>query len=396
MALGLPSILINLINVWRARMSWVTAETAMRRLRIRRQTLYAYVSRGRLEARPDPVDPRRSLYNAEQVEQLARRKSGPRKAADIASATIAWGEPVLASALTTVERGRLWYRGEDAVRLAERATLEDMATLFWGSEYSPPANAPAVARGTMLQRIYSSLANLASSSTFSRGRSLAALVSDSALVLEAMANAAIGIATSEPIHLRLSKAWNLNNRAAHIVRRALVLLVDHELNASTFAARVAASTGTSLAASALSGFAALTGPLHGSSVYGVLEFIEECERDGANTAVRRRLLEGRNLPGFGHMLYPQGDVRAQCLFEALPASKSLENIRAHVESETGERPNVDFAIASFTRAYGVPAEGAFAIFAVGRCVGWLAHAMEQVQSGSLIRPRARYVGVAPQ
>ena len=99
----------------------------MKRLGIRPQTLYAYVSRGRLEARTDPADPRRSLYSAEEIAGLAARRVGPRRAADVATNAIAWGEPVLASSLTTIARGRLCYRGRDAIKLSEHATLEEAA-----------------------------------------------------------------------------------------------------------------------------------------------------------------------------------------------------------------------------------------------------------------------------
>ena len=90
----------------------------MSRLRVRPQTLYAYVSRGRVRAEPDPSEPRRSRYRASDVAALAQRKARGRRAADVATAAIDWGEPVLASAITTVRDGRLYYRGYDAVELA--------------------------------------------------------------------------------------------------------------------------------------------------------------------------------------------------------------------------------------------------------------------------------------
>ena len=95
---------------------WLSSEEALGRLGVRAQTLYAYVSRGRVRAEPDPQEPRRSRYRASDVAALAQRKARGRKAADVAVGAIAWGEPVLASAITTVRDGRLYYRGEDAVR----------------------------------------------------------------------------------------------------------------------------------------------------------------------------------------------------------------------------------------------------------------------------------------
>src|SRR5215472_4886346 len=109
---------------------WLSAEEALSRLRVRPQTLYAYVSRGRVRAEPDPDEPRRSRYRSSDVAALAERKARGRKAADVARGAIAWGEPVLPSAITTVRDGRLWYRGRDAVVLAEKATLEAAARLL--------------------------------------------------------------------------------------------------------------------------------------------------------------------------------------------------------------------------------------------------------------------------
>lgn len=377
-------------------MAWISADEAMRRLGVRAQTLYAYVSRGRLEARPDPADPRRSLYSAEGIERLASRRAGPRRASEIASNSIAWGEPVLASALTTIARGRLCYRGRDAIRLSERATLEEAAALFWDAPYERPEKPAPVPKGPLRARLFLALAARAAADAHARGRSHAALARDAASILETIADAAAGAPSDEPIHKRLVSAWGLSARAGDLVRRALVLLMDHELNASTFSARVAASTGASLAASALAGLSTLSGPLHGAAVRGVIKFIRESEQLGEQAAVRARLDDKRALPGFGHPLYPAGDPRAAALLAQLASSKTFTRLRAVVEAETGERPNVDFAIAALACGYDFPEDAAFAIFATGRAIGWLGHAMEQIETGALIRPRARYIGPAPE
>ena len=378
-------------------MAWVSADEAMRRLGIRAQTLYAYVSRGRLEARPDPADPRRSLYSAEQLDRLAARRAGPRRAADIASNTIAWGEPVLASSLTTIARGRLCYRGRDAIKLSEHSTLEDAAALFWDAPYAPPDSRDAApTEGPVKARLFATLAARAGCDAPARGRSGAVLATDAASLLESFANAAAGATSDAPIHERVADAWGLDARGADLLRRALVLLLDHELNASTFSARVAASTGASLAACALTGLSTLSGPLHGASVRSVIKFMREGERLGAHAAVRARLDEGRALPGFGHLLYPDGDPRAAALLAAIGPDDAAQTLCAAIMEEKGELPNVDFAIAALACAYDLSDDAAFAIFALGRAVGWLGHAMEQVETGALIRPRARYIGIAPE
>ncbi len=377
-------------------MAWISADEAMKRLGIRSQTLYAYVSRGRLEARPDPADPRRSLYSAEEIAGLAARRVGPRRAADVATNAIAWGEPVLASSLTTIARGRLCYRGRDAIKLSEHATLEEAAALFWDAPYAPTPRSEVTPDGTLKARLFAALAARAGVDPHTRGRSKPVLASDAASLLETLANAATGADGNNPIHHRLAAAWDLDPRGADFVRRALVLLLDHELNASTFSARVAASTGASLAASALAGLSTLSGPLHGASVNGVIKFIREGERLGARNAVRARLDEGRALPGFGHPLYPDGDPRAASLLAALSPADAITTLCAAVEAESGGKPNVDLAIAALAVSFDFPEDAAFAVFAIGRAVGWLGHAMEQIETGAHIRPRARYIGAAPE
>ncbi len=112
--------------------------------------------------------------------------------------------------------------------------------------------------------------------------------------------------------------------------------------------------------------------------------------------------ERRDLPGFGHPLYPDGDVRAAALFammrEALPRSPELalaERVAVVVEANGGLRPNIDFATVALERVLGLPRESALALFLLGRTVGWIAHALEQAAHGALIRPRARYIGPRP-
>ena len=113
-------------------MDWISADQEITALGVRRQTLYAYVSRGRIRVQPDPDEPRRSRYRAADIAALASRKSRGRKAANVAADAIAWGEPVLDSSITAVSEGRLYYRGRDAVVLAETQTLETVARLLRG------------------------------------------------------------------------------------------------------------------------------------------------------------------------------------------------------------------------------------------------------------------------
>lgn len=376
-------------------MAWISSDEAVRLLGVQPQTLYAYVSRGRLEARPDPDDPRRSLYSAEDVERLVTRKSGPKRAAEIARASIAWGEPVLSSALTVIADGRLFYRGVDAITLSDTATLEEAAARFWAAPYAPRATTAPAADGPLKTRLFLALAARAGSDPHARGRAPGVLAVDAATVLETLVDAATGETGTGPIHERLGKAWGLDDDGADLVRRALVLLMDHELNASTFSARVAASTGASLSACALAGLSTLSGPLHGGAVAGVLAFLDEAGSRGAEGTVRARLDEGRALPGFGHPLYPLGDPRAKELLSRFQPTGTISAVEAAAAQEAGQVPNVDFAIAAMMLRFALPEDMAFTMFAIGRCIGWLGHAMEQIETGTLIRPRARYGGPMP-
>lgn len=375
---------------------WLTAQEAMERLRLKPQTLYAYVSRGLIEARQDEADSRRRSYRAEDVARLEHRKARGRRPAAIAEDAIAYGEPVLSSSITTIQRGRLWYRGRDAGHLAETAKLEDVARLLWdcGTQRFPP-QATVVPEGPALQRVFAVIAARAASDAAMAGRTKKALYLEAASVLDALVDAIAGGPGEGPIHARLARAWGCKASGADPIRRALVLLADHELNASTFAVRVAASTGASLAACVMAGLAALSGPLHGGMARRVLALMRDAARDGIEAAVAARLESGSPLPGFGHPLYPDGDPRARALLAAFEPPPAYAQARRIIGSLTGEEPNIDFALTALAARLEMDEDAPFQIFAAARCTGWIAHALEQNEAGRLIRPRARYTGPAP-
>jgi citrate synthase len=375
---------------------WLNASQALVRLGSKPQSLYANVSRGRIRAKPDPEDSRRSLYREEDVERLALRARGRRSSATVASEAISWGDPVLPSAISTISHGRLYYRGVDAAELSASATLEEVATLLWDGPWSlpdaghhPPTDKPMAAAFVML-------AERAASDAPSQGRVPMELRREAASILAVLADSMLGSGAG-PLHLRL--AHHLGRpAAAGVLRRAMVLLADHELNTSTFAARVTVSTGSSLAAGTLAGLAALSGPLHGSAGSAVLALAVDIGSDAARAprALREWLGEGRVIPGFGHRLYPRGDVRCDALLAAIDVPPMFRTLRSAAERLVGERPNVDFALAALSVAYALPRHAPATIFALARSVGWLAHMLEQAAAGQLIRPRARYVGVPVQ
>ncbi len=382
-------------------MDWIAAEDALARLNVRSQTLYAYVSRGRISVRPDPRDPRRSLYRAADIAALAERKSRSRKVSDVAAGAINWGEPVMASAITTVAGGRLFYRGRDAIRLADSETLEAVARLLRGghgaalkrSERQAPPQA-----AEMRTRAFLALAGRAASDPPARGRAALALAVEAATLLDVLTDAVAGEVGGGAIHSRLALAWGLGpgGPGADLIRRVLVLVADHELNASAFSARVAASTGASLAAASMAGLATLSGPRHGGATAAVRQFAAEAERLGPREAIAARLLDDRALPGFGHNLYPAGDPRAAALLARFEPPAELARLQSAVLAVTGLAPNVDFALIAACEALRLPQDAPFALFAVARCAGWIAHAIEQGQADTLIRPRARYTGPEPE
>lgn len=380
---------------------WMTAEDVMSRLGIRPQTLYAYVSRGRLRAEPDPSHPRRRRYSASDVAALAARRSQGRKASEVAAGAIAFGEPVLVSAITTIARGRLYYRGRDAAVLAQTETLESVARLLRGGYgvalKSADRPAPPMAPSARA-RAFAALAERAGSDAPGRGRAPLALAIDAATLLDVLADAITGVVAGGAIHRRIGMAWGLGGAGpdTELIREALVLLADHELNASTFAARVTASTGASLAAAALSGLCALSGPLHGGMAARVQNLVDEAGREGEEATVAGRLARGVGLPGFGHPLYPDGDPRAAALMAHFSQPAPFERLRRAALAASGQEPNIDYALVALAHRLRLPTDAPFALFAMARCAGWIAHAMEQLATGALIRPRARYRGPEPE
>jgi citrate synthase len=379
-------------------MNWMTAEQALKFLAIRSQTLYANVSRGRIRAKPDPKDPRRSLYNSNDVKRLAERRPGRRRAETVAAQAIGWGDPILASAISTVADGRLWYRGRDAIALSERATLEKVAGALWQTDSIkslPVARPKLVKRASPLKNLLDAVSQRAAVDPPTLGRSSAVLKAEAESLLGTVLTAALGNHgdADNPAHARIASAWRKRS-ASDILRRALVVLADHELNASTFAVRVAASTGASLAACVLAGLATLTGPLHGGATRALRSLVSDAGRVGSNSAIRGWLERGQPLPTFGHPLYPHGDPRAIALMRQFKLSGILAEIRTAAEDVTGEPPNIDFALAALADVHDLPEEAPFVIFALSRSVGWIAHALEQIATGQLIRPRARYIGPA--
>ena len=389
----------------------LSASEAAAELGVSLATLYAYVSRGMIRSIAEPGR-RQRRYAAADIRRLAR-KSEP----ETAPPPLYWGQPVLESAITLVAGGRLYYRGRDAVRLAESATLESVAGLLWSVAADDPFAAPVAplppnaARITEqavalppLERAMAVLPALGVEDDRALARSAAGLQRTGARLLRWLTAVMLRRpASAAPAHEDLAEAWGAPAGAADLLRRALVLCADHELTASTFAARIAASTGASPHAAVAAGLAALNGPLHGGLSARTGTFLElVLGAADARRLVVERLQHGEDLPGFGHPLYPDGDPRGQHLLDRIvailpdrPELAVAETLVETVFDLTGERPTMDFALVLAARLIGLPPEAPLAVFALGRSVGWMAHVMEQYAAARLIRPRARYVGPQP-
>jgi citrate synthase len=206
------------------------------------------------------------------------------------------------------------------------------------------------------------------------------------------------------LHEVFQRSWvSRDSSAAEIIRAALVLCADHELNVSAFAARCTASAGASPYDVVLTGLATLKGRRHGGQTEAAAALWSSLtSAKAAKTIFYERLRRGEAIPGFGHPLYPKGDCRASFLLDLLYARENTQRTRL-IRSVTetgedvlGERANVDWALAAIGHGLALPMGAPLFLFAVSRTVGWIAHAIEQYESGTLIRPRARYVGRHPE
>ncbi|HEV7334378.1 MAG TPA: citrate synthase/methylcitrate synthase [Bosea sp. (in: a-proteobacteria)] len=191
----------------------------------------------------------------------------------------------------------------------------------------------------------------------------------------------------------------------------LVTVADHGLNASTFAARVVASTRAGLVSAVLAGISALKGPLHGGAPGPVIEMLDAIgEPANARAWLEEALGRGERLMGFGHRIYRVRDPRADALKQGIAKLGADAGRLRHAEAveqaalailrerKPGRslETNVEFYTALLLEALGFPPEAFTCVFALGRTTGWLAHAREQIDTGRLIRPQSVYVGPQPR
>jgi citrate synthase len=392
-------------------MLYLSAAEAAAELSISPATLYAYVSRGLVRSEPSEQGSRARRYRADDVRSLKNRRAPMIEGQGLKPA----GLPLMDSAVSTITEDGPIYRGVRATRLSESASFEQAATLLWDSQGADPfakGNMPvispamrkvldAVKDAPPLDRAVAVLSLAADAdprayNSVSEGRA-----ATGARILRLVVATVIGAAPSpEPLHKQIARAWAPGHRHAEdLIRRALVLLADHELNTSTFTVRCAASTGISLYDAVIAGLVALKGPRHGGVGPLASKLLDTLMEGDVAAIVREKVSLGERFPGFGHMVYRDGDPRAEALFGALVRTgidkRLAVEIPARIKEATGAFANCDYALAVMRRELALPAGSETAIFAMARIAGWIAHATEQLESRTLIRPRARYTGPAP-
>jgi citrate synthase len=332
------------------------------------------------------------------------------------------------------EAGRLIIRGHDLEELAGRASFEDVTAMLW-QDLVPGASAdPRAHIGEARERAFRYLSplagNLSALTPVEGMRLLLSALPDSdeepaflavgaSAVAAAMAiRAAKGLPPVAPDAsaghaadlLRMIKGASVDEGRAKGLDTYLVTVIDHGLNASTFTARVVASTDAGLLSAVVAGLCALKGPLHGGAPGPVLDMLDAIGTvENAERWLDDAMARGERLMGFGHRIYRVRDPRADVLKAAAARLKGASNRIAFAEAveqvaldalqrrKPGRRldTNVEFYTAILLESLGVPREGFTPLFAAGRTAGWVAHAIEQEKAGRIIRPLSRYVGPWP-
>jgi citrate synthase len=375
-------------------MSSLSADDAAAYLGVTKETLYAYVSRGLVSS--ERTGGRARRYPVASLDELKARRAGRD---DPAAGTLLWGIQPIESTLTLIEDDRLYYRGHDAVELSRTAALEDAAGLLWAGDLEAgralfPETSAGRSRTRLASRLVAALVEARDEPAVSLSAPTEATLGAAGALVGRLFEAC-GARGDGPLARRLARGWRTDEM---LVSPALVLCAEHGLNASSFTARVVASTDAPLVNALLAALAALEGRRHGGASRDVRQFLDEVDRIGARRAVDRVISARGWAPGFwgATSLYRGGDPRARELLRLLdlPARDAASRAIAYV-GELGGTPTIELALAAFERRHRLPPDAAFVLFALGRSVGWIAHALESAATGRLIRPHARYVGPRP-
>jgi len=406
---------------------WIGAAEAAQRLGIKQASLYSYVSRGVLTRRRG-TDGRASLFDPDEVAALASR-GRPRRKPGAA-------ELFIETSLTEIAGDSLWYRGHDVTVLAGERTFEEVAGLLWTGSFGGAGTEPwraaseaiavaAAAQGALpagtlpLERLQVIVPALAATDPFrlhldppaviTAARGLIAGLVDCLPIAAASPGTASSPGAASPGPAGPSIAERLAARLCPrpdqpgltaVLQAALVLLADHELAASTLAARVAASVRVDPYAVVATGLGAVGGALHGGASLGAELMLASASGPAdAAKVIGHMLRRGERIPGFGHFVYETGDPRAVTLLSMLhalaPGSPRLaiaDAVLAEARRRALPAPNIEIALAALTDVAGLIRGAGEAVFAIARSAGWLAHALEEYARKTPIRPRGIYTG----
>jgi citrate synthase len=393
------------------------SDEAARRLGVKVSTLYAYVSRGLLVSHPAGHG-RRSLFDMDEVERLARR-SRQGKAVETRMATITTGITQL------TDEGPV-YRGRRATDLATDWRYEQVAEWLWATDGDDPEPQPAdwsplpVGRPPDLgpsDRIRWAVvmagarhplrADLRPETVVRTARRVTASMVDvlagaGGRSAPAPATAVGGPDLGGSMAERLASALapDPTPEVVRAVNAAMVLMADHELATSTLAVRIAASTRADVYDAVLAGLGTLAGPLHGGASQLAYSLLVEAERDGPERALDDTLRWQGRLPGFGHTVYKHGDARFSVLFrlfEQLATPDQIGTVGALIDLAAAHSiplPNVDLGMAAIAWSTGMAPDAGRTLFTVARVAGWVAHYLEELGERPL-RYRARAVYATP-
>lgn len=407
----------------------MTAAEAMAALNVRAQTLYSYVSRGLVRSIGQPGK-RGRFYAAEDIAKLKVRAAARAGHGPTAASAMQFGQPIIPTRLVELTVDGPRYRGHLATDLAARGvSFEAVAELLWTGRppdtpirwRAQPMPAPTVALISGIQdagfeHLLEKFSLIALSIGMHRG-SVADRVEEgnpiaAARQLVQAFTACFGLVSPRralaPVDDRQSIAEALASALAipvsdenvEALTALLVLFADHELSPGTFAARIAASSGSALHPCIVAAMCTHMGLRIGRLYDAVETSLDHAETPGRLDEVARRLIDrGEVPPGFMQPLYPEGDPRGRYILDLLRKRRDLRPnvaaIFAHIDAMWDEaqlRPRHELAAAILTLALGLPRRAAGALFALSRLAGLVAHVLEQRQDGTLLRPRAKFVG----
>ncbi|MGW4109899.1 citrate/2-methylcitrate synthase [Actinosynnema sp. NPDC004786] len=381
-----------------------TAEVA-RRLGVKTETVYAYASRGMLRSVRLPGR-RGSFFAQAEVEAFVARGREERPPSGAVER--------IRTELTLLDGDELHYRGHRVTDLASSYGFESVAELLWtgdlrdgepfpvdpaavGTVGAALAALPDAARTT--DRFKVAAAVLGATDPLRFDLSPAAVVRVGRRLIGVFADALPGDpGDGDSLAHRL--AGKLGDRPVDpgLLDLALVLLADHDLAVSTVAVRVAASARAHPYAAVSAGLGAVDGQYHGVASTLAYRFLRDAAEDPFGALAERQRTGG--VPGFGHRVYRTRDPRADALLTALRRHAAARDVMAVVDAVTpgaGTFPNVDLALAALMHAFGLRPDAGEAIFALARCAGWLAHAIEEYREPGLrFRPIGVYTGVRPE